>query len=195
MQKGFDYTLEFFNKIAFEKNPVSIHCSSHWSDDAWFLDQEKRTFHENKGFWLIHPSSAKSTIKGTIIGGNLSTLVLLHGTDYIPTPEDIILFIESDNITEQHGVSEFDRSLQSIIHQPYFKQVKAMVIGRFEEKFEMSKDKLEYILGTKRELQNIPIIANADFGHTMPIFTFPIGGDCEILAKDPGSLQITLLKH
>ena len=30
------------------------------------------------------------------------------------------------------------------------------------------------IAGYKKELDNIPIIANVDFGHTMPIITFPI---------------------
>jgi muramoyltetrapeptide carboxypeptidase LdcA involved in peptidoglycan recycling len=39
-----------------------------------------------------------------------------------------------------------------------------------------------YIVKTKKELNNIPIIANADFGHTTPIFTFPIGGKVKIEA-------------
>ncbi len=56
------------------------------------------------------------------------------------------------------------------------------MIGRFEKKFNMDLEKLKYIISTKRELKNIPIIANADFGHTNPIFTFPIGGLCAINA-------------
>ena len=33
---------------------------------------------------------------------------------------------------------------------------------------------------TKKELKNIPVIINANFGHTTPIFTFPIGGYASI---------------
>ena len=48
----------------------------------------------------------------------------------------------------------------------------------------MNYDKWKKIIESKSELQNIPIIINADIGHTTPIFTFPIGGDANIVAKD-----------
>ena len=44
----------------------------------------------------------------------------------------------------------------------------------------MNEQKWKKIFCTKRELENIPIAINADFGHTTPIFTFPIGGDAKI---------------
>lgn len=191
MKKGFEYTLEYFNKTFFTNTPISLPCSSTWSDDEWFKDQENRTFHKNEGYWIIHPGVAK----GTIIGGNISTFLLLHGTSYLPFYENTILFLESDNITQAHGVWEFDRALQSVIHQPYFDLVKAIVIGRFEEKFGMNLEKLKFIIDSKQELKNIPVIANADFGHTMPMFTFPIGGTCEINAKDNSGVEITLINH
>ena len=40
------------------------------------------------------------------------------------------------------------------------------------------------IIKTKKELENIPVIAGADFGHTTPIFTFPIGGNAKLVAKN-----------
>jgi len=40
----------------------------------------------------------------------------------------------------------------------------------------MSRDLLTKIIKTKRELDAMPIIANVDFGHTVPIVTIPIGG-------------------
>jgi len=86
---------------------------------------------------------------------------------------------------------EFDRDLQSLIHQPNFDKVQGMLIGRFEKKFNIDLEKLKFIINTKRELKNIPIIANADFGHTNPIFTFPIGGLCEISAsKEMVSIEL-----
>ena len=58
----------------------------------------------------------------------------------------------------------------------------------------MDLQKLKLIINSKTELKNIPIIANADFGHTMPMFTFPIGGACEIKASE-SSVVINLIEH
>ena len=53
--------------------------------------------------------------------------------------------------------------------------MQALVIGRFKEKFGMDIEKLQFIISSKEELKNLPIITNVDFGHTMPMITFPIG--------------------
>ena len=45
-----------------------------------------------------------------------------------------------------------------------------------------------------RELDNLPIIANVDFGHTDPKITFPVGGEVNLVAKD-GKAKIELIKH
>ena len=58
----------------------------------------------------------------------------------------------------------------------------------------MNLEKLTSIIKSKKELKNMPIIANVDFGHTMPIFTFPIGGICEVNAGTEIS-TIELLEH
>ena len=39
------------------------------------------------------------------------------------------------------------------------------------------------MIKNKPELKNIPVIAGADFGHTTPIFTFPVGGHAKLEAK------------
>lgn len=57
----------------------------------------------------------------------------------------------------------------------------------------MTLEKLKYIIKTKEELKNLPIIANADFGHTNPLITFPIGGTVKLKVGDKVELQI--LKH
>jgi len=44
----------------------------------------------------------------------------------------------------------------------------------------MDLEKLKIIISTRPELNNLPIIANVDFGHTKPMITFPIGGVCEL---------------
>jgi muramoyltetrapeptide carboxypeptidase len=190
MQKGLIYCLEYFHKIFFEKATINIKPSDEWSDDAWFLDQENRVFHDNIGYIILNPGEAE----GVIIGGNLCTLQLLQGTEYMPSIKDSILFIEADSITAEHCVVEFDRDLQSLLHQPDFATVRGLVIGRFETKFGMNLEKLKLLIKSKQELKNIPVIAGADFGHTMPMFTFPIGGMGRIKASD-NSVSIELTKH
>lgn len=190
MKEGFEYCADYFRQIFFDKKVINIKPSDSWSDDEWFKDQTNRIFHKNNGYVVINSGEAE----GQIIGGNLCTLQLLHGTEYMPSLNGKILFIEADAIAGDCCVFEFDRDLQSLIYQPNFAEVKALVIGRFETKYGMDLEKLKLIIQSKRELKNIPIIANVDFGHTMPMFTFPIGGVCKIKAYGR-SATIEISKH
>ncbi|MCM1324597.1 MAG: LD-carboxypeptidase [Acetobacter sp.] len=170
MKYGCDYTFEHFVKMLVTDGKDDITSSEIWSDDLWFLDQEKREFEANEGYWNIHNGEAC----GTIIGGNLCTFNLLLGTEFRPEfSKDTILFIED---TETTSLAEFERNLQALIHQPDFENVKALVIGRFQKGSKVTREGLEYILNTKAELKNIPILANVDFGHTAPLLTIPLGG-------------------
>ncbi len=116
----------------------------------------------------------KGKATGAIIGGNLCTFNLLQGTQYMPSLNNTILFAEA-NYMSSLDWQEFTRDLQSVINLPDFKKVKALVIGRFENESKISINKIKEIIKTKPELSKIPVIANIDFGHNLPIFTFPVG--------------------
>lgn len=190
MQKGCGYSLQYFKKTFFSCEEIQLHPSEEWSDDAWFLDQNNRVFHKNSGYHVINPGSAK----GKIIGGNLGTLNLLRGTPYMPALEGVILFLEEVSHSTKTEVEEFDRNLQSLLDDPAFSTVQALVVGRFESSFGMTEEKLQYVLD-KPLLHSIPIIVNADFGHTTPIFTFPIGGFCSLDAMPSGEVKLVIEKH
>ena len=180
MLKGFEYTLEYFKKMFFEDKEIEIKSSKEWSDDAWFIDQENREFIKNDGMFVINEGEAE----GEIVGGNLCTLNLLQGTEYMPNIENKILFLEDDDMAGKIYLMEFDRNLQSLIHMPEFKTVKALVLGRSQKATDMTKEKWIKLIKNKPELANIPVIAGVDFGHSTPIITFPIGGDAILKAKD-----------
>jgi len=189
MKKGFDeYTLEYFKKMFLEDGEVEVKSSSEWSNDLWFLDQENREFIKNEGMFIINEGEAH----GTIVGGNLCTFNLLQGTEYMPDLTDRILFIEDDGMADKMFFVEFDRNLQSLIHQKNFDKVRGIVIGRAEKNCEMTKEKWIKLIKGKAELNNIPVIAGADFGHTTPIFTFPIGGKVKMVAKD-GKISLVIV--
>ena len=54
--------------------------------------------------------------------------------------------------------------------------------------------KIKYIINSKKELKNIPVIADVDFGHTDPMLTLPIGGTVEMIAKK-GKPVIKVINH
>lgn len=185
MKNGFDYTLDYFKKMFIDDGDVIIESSTEWSDDAWFIDQDKRDFIKNDGMVVIN----SGVCEGTIVGGNLCTFNLLQGTEYMPELDNTVLFIEDDELVGDEFLREFDRDLQSLLHSYKGKKLNGVVIGRCQKNSEMNVDKWKMLLGTKKELKDIPIIINADFGHTTPIFTFPIGGDVKI-----DNDKITILK-
>ena len=174
MKYGCDYTFEHFIKMLTTDDKDNVEPSQIWSDDLWFLDQEKRDFEANEGYWIIHNGQAK----GTIAGGNLCTYNLLLGTPYRRKfTEDTILFIED---TSSSPLQDIERDLQALIHQEDFCNVKGLVIGRFQKGSQITREGLEYIINTKEELKNMPIVANVDFGHTYPLLTIPLGGTATI---------------
>lgn len=187
MEKGFEYTLEYFVKMFCEENQIEIKPSKTWSNDAWFIDQENRDFIENNGMFIINEGVAE----GKIVGGNLCTFNLLHGTEYMPNLENAILFLEDDGMADKAFLWEFDRNLQSLIMQKGFEKVKGIVIGREEKNSAMTKERWIKLIKGKKELDNIPVIAGADFGHTTPIFTFPIGGNAKLKAIN-NNIELTI---
>lgn len=180
MLKGFEYTLEYFKKMFFEEEEFEIKASTEWSDDAWFIDQENRKFEKHEGMFIINEGEAE----GDIVGGNLCTLNLLQATPYMPNIENKILFLEDDNLSGDVFLMEFDRNLQSLMHMPEFKTVRGIVLGRAEIASCMNEEKWKKLIKNKPQLSHIPVIGNANFGHTTPIMTFPVGGHAKLTAKN-----------
>lgn len=109
---------------------------------------------------------------GQLIGGNLSTLSLLQGTEHMPGLDGSVLFLEDDYLSFPEN---FDRQLTSLSHQPGFEGVRGVLIGRFQAEVGMTRSKLQHIIDSNRRLAELPIIANLDFGHSDPILTIPLG--------------------
>jgi muramoyltetrapeptide carboxypeptidase len=187
MKKGFDFNLDYFKKSLMSNDKFEVIHSKEWSDDAWYKDQDNREFIKDEDYWIINEGKAQ----GTIVGANLCTFNLLQGTEFMPSMKDSILFIEDDS--ESKAVN-FDRDLQSLIHLPEFSGVKGIVIGRFQKDSEVTESLVRQMIKSKKELKNIPVIANADFGHTNPMITFPIGGTASIEVKE-GFAELILIKH
>lgn len=179
MQQGSEYTIEYFQKCLFDEAEFLVNPATTWSDDPWYLDQANRTFYPNQGYQVLVPGKAV----GKSLGGNLGTLNLLQGTEFMPDLKDSILWLEDDELTFPET---FDRTLQSLIQQPGFNQVRGIILGRFQLASKLKIEVLREIVKAKKELQQIPIVAEVDFGHTTPQLTFPIGGRVELDANQAG---------
>ncbi len=187
MEKGNEYTIEHFRRALETSEPYVVEPSEEWSDDLWFLDQEDRMFIPNPGPVAINPGKAK----GRLVGGNLCTFILLHGTKYMPSLQDTILFIEEDASFGEDTAMFVDRHLQSIIQQPGFTGVKGIIFGRPQKGTNMDEKAFRTIVGMKPELKEMPIAYGFDFGHTCPMTTLPVGGDAELTVADTVELRIT----
>ena len=175
MRRGVEYTIDHFERCLMRDGPFGVEPADHWSDDPWYADQENRDMVPNPGYRVVNEGEAE----GTIIGGNLGTLALLFGTSYAPDLTGTILLLEDD---EEIRPEHFDRTLQSLVHQPGFEGVRGILFGRFQRASNMDLGTLDQILRAKPELSGIPIVTDASFGHTTPAFTFPIGGTGRLLA-------------
>lgn len=190
MAKGNQYTLDYFQKCMASEEAFEVVPADYWSDDAWYRDQENRQFIANEGYAIINEGRAE----GTIIGGNLCTFNLLQGTEYMPSLDNTILFLEDDDLVGEWFGLEFDRNLQSVIHLKGFSGVKAIVIGRCQKGSNINVESMADIIKSKPELNKIPVVYGADFGHTTPLFTFPIGGTAKLTAID-GKVKLEIGQH
>lgn len=183
----FEYTLDYFKKCLMSDEPFEIRPSPTWTDDQWYLDQDNRVLMPNDGWWQIAAGEAE----GDIMGGNLCTLNLLQGTEYFPDISNSILFLEDD---EETDYKHFDRDLESLLSVPAASTIKGIVIGRFQKKSGVAKAMIERLIAIRPYLKDIPIVANANFGHTSPIFTFPIGGVAKLRVATDG-IFCAITKH
>lgn len=189
-QKYLDlYTLDSFRKATFSDEPYVIEPSLHWTDDRWFVEQEQRTLLENEGMIALRDG----VFEGRVFGGTLSVLGLLQGTSHLSSHEAQLLFLEEEGRAQP---ASFDTQLESYIQAMKAQKVKigGLVLGRFQQSTRMTQDRLRSIIDVKPELQGIPIIANADFGHTDPRFTFPIGGVACMEVRG-GSTSLVVKQH
>jgi muramoyltetrapeptide carboxypeptidase len=185
MRDGIEYTLSSFRRAVFDDAPYLLEPSSAWSDDPWFLDQDDRTFVKNSGYQVL----AEGEAEGRIVGGHLGTLLMLAGTEFMPNLEGAVLFVE-----QIREAMEFDRLLQSLLHQPGAEGVRGIVIGRFPNEAAVTRAQMDYVIGAKPECRGMPVIWGADFGHTCPHTTLPIGGRAQISARG-NAARIEILEH
>lgn len=173
-----NYTLEYFNKAIFSKNPIgNIIPSVNWTDERldWSTKSDlTRSRRTKSGTWEW---LKKGHVKGKILGGCFNTISRLKGTNYLPNFDNTILFWE---IPEDVKPKYMEIMLTDLMLSDTFLKVKGMVVGR--PSLYSKNENLEFrnIILKAFEKYNFPILLNVNFGHTDPILTIPIGAVVEL---------------
>ncbi len=187
MRDHAEQTLDWFRACLFDEAPVLIRPAPQWTDDAWFADQDDREVLDTDGWWVLQPGVAQ----GRLLGGNLSTLALLQGTRWWPSLGGAVLIVEDDEYSHADDVA---RRLQSLLHQPEAGDLAGLLIGRFQRASGVGRGSLQALVAGTPRLRGIPVVANADVGHTNPLFTYPVGGAAQLVA-DPEDPHAVLERH
>ncbi|HUV24155.1 MAG TPA: S66 peptidase family protein [Methanomassiliicoccales archaeon] len=176
-----EFTERYFEEILMEGKRSIITASKEWAEDSWWgepINFGKREWKENPG-WEVFSSGIA---EGSCVGGNISTLMLLAGTDYWPDMEGKILFLDEDDGETPQTI---DRYLTQLRHMGVYDEISGMVLGRFPTKVGFSKeDTLSMIFEEATRGYDFPIISGVDFAHTDPMITIPLGVRCIVDADN-----------
>ena len=177
----FEYTWNYFENMCINpRESLEIKASENYADDLFFLreDSDHRIIKKNDGIKVFNHGKAE----GEILVGNLQTILLLNGTEYLPDLTGMILFVEED---ETSTPAHLDRFIYQCKQLGWFTKIKGLVFGRFTEQSNFSpEDSLEDILKEHLSDAKFPILYNVDFGHSDPLVTIPNGGVAVIDTKE-----------
>lgn len=178
-----DHMLENLKKTLFSSDPIILKPSEHFLDSQW-----EEELIVNDPYWTINEGEAEAKC----IGGNLMTFNFLLGNQFIPPLKNCILYIEENHIVDYKGVQ---KEIVEILNHPQNNEIKGMLIGRFQMETGMSRDLLTQLIKSRKELKDIPVIANVDFSHTVPMISIPFGGKMKISAGKNDKVEIKILDH
>ncbi|PTB19301.1 muramoyltetrapeptide carboxypeptidase [Trinickia symbiotica] len=131
--------------------------------------------------------------RGTLWGGNLSTIVSLVGTPYMPHVDGGILFLED--------VNEQPFRIERMIYQLHLAGVlarqQAIVLGEFSGIKAYDYDNgygLAAVVEQIRSVTGIPVVVGLPFGHIDDIVTLPVGAKAHLIVHERG-FRLTLSGH
>lgn len=157
-----------------------IVAASEFSD--YTIEQLQNLLFQPSENYILPTKSMKilneGTAEGKIVGGNLSLLTSLIGTEYLYSFKNNIVFIEE--IAEPPY--KIDRMLTHLLMASDFKEASALVFGKFHkcepENYNMKPSESFTIAQIiKQNFSNLkmPIIFDVNFGHIENSLIFPIG--------------------
>jgi muramoyltetrapeptide carboxypeptidase len=163
-KKHFEATLINGERVALDSSETYVEEQLYWDEN----DDRVRIQIPHKGMQGLKKGNAT----GKVVAANMSTLLLLAGTEYFPDMKQAILCLEDD---ENESPSFIDRSFTQLRHLGVYDKIAGMVVGRFREKNGFEERQLEQIILSSTRGYSFPIVVGADFGHSDPMYILPNG--------------------
>ncbi|NJD21884.1 MAG: LD-carboxypeptidase [Melioribacter sp.] len=149
-----------------------------------------RTITSNKKIGkLLNPRKEKFYVlnkgraTGRILGGNLSLLNSLMGTEYLPKLKDAILLLEDIH----EAPYRIDRMLNQLRLTKILKQIRGIILGHFVDCVESDPTKqtftLNEVIVEYFQDQKMPVLYNVKHGHIKDNITIPYGIKCVLNAS------------
>jgi muramoyltetrapeptide carboxypeptidase len=167
-----DFSVRNFNSVLIENNyPIKF---SNATED---LDENP--------YGVV--SIVKGKAKGKLVGGNLSIMVSLIGTDFDISYDNSIIFIEEVG-EEPYRI---DRMLTQLIQAKKFDKASGIMMGIFKKCEPKTEDpsfsrsfSLMEVLYDRLSHLTIPIVYGMSFGHIKNKFTIPFGAIATLDTKE-----------
>jgi len=128
------------------------------------------------------------TADGTLIGGCLSLITPLLGTEYMPNLEGAVLIVEDIGEKTYH----LDKQLHLLRIHGVFDKISALILGHFVNCFPKNpkrsftmREFLDDVVGG----YDFPVISNFAYGHIRKRLTLPLGARVRV-ATDPVKIEI-----
>jgi muramoyltetrapeptide carboxypeptidase len=134
--------------------------------------------------YVITPGKAN----GKLLGGNLSVLAAMMGSDYLPNWENCILFLEDVG----EDIYRIDRMLTQLQLNGVLDQISGFVFGQCTdcERSNPYSLTLEQVFDDHIKPLGIPAFSGAMFGHIDNMLTLPVGIKAQINAQK-GVISLT----
>jgi muramoyltetrapeptide carboxypeptidase len=132
---------------------------------------------EEERIWGLNGGTAL----GKCIGGNYFNLDLLLGSQFMPSLTGAVVFIEDNGQLSLSGDAK--PALESVVNDLCSQGVSGLMFGQFGEDSGITREWLTNLVKSKKELSDVPVVANVDFGQEASKLTLPIGGMLRLEVK------------
>lgn len=159
--------------------PMRVSVFQRWSASDYTGELE---YAPNAGWCLLQGTSA---VRGRLFGGNIEVLEFLKGTAWWPPPDfwqDAILFLETSE--EKPTPDQVKYMLRNYGMQGVFERINGLLFARpqfySEEERKALHQVIVAVVAGEFGRDDLPIVAEMDFGHEAPQSVMPLGVTTEI---------------
>lgn len=151
------------------------------------MSGKKSQFHNKDEAEIDFNVITPGTAEGKLIGGNLTVLTSMLGSDYLPSWEGAILFVE--DVGEE--IYRIDRMLTQLKLNGILSQLSGFIFGTCVncEKGNKNSLSLEQVLKDHIQVLGVPSYYGSMIGHIDNMFTLPIGISAK-MNSEKGSIAL-----